>query len=108
VGKVLAALKRTGQEENTTIAFWSDNGYGLGEHGQWMKQTVIESPRAPLMLCGAGVESKGKPCGRTVEFLDLYPTLVDLCGLQKMPTHLHGSTRHYSGTATTATPRRSD
>ena len=92
VGKLLAALKRTGQEENTTVAFWSDHGYGLGEHGQWMKQTVFEySARAPLMLCGAGVESRGKTCARTVEFLDIYPTLVELCGLSNVPTHLHGT-----------------
>ncbi|MDZ4799075.1 MAG: sulfatase [Bryobacteraceae bacterium] len=92
VGKLLAALKRTGQEENTTIVFWSDHGYGLGEHGQWMKQTVFEyAAGAPLILCGAGVPARGKGCSRTVEFLDMYPTLVDLCGLTNVPTNLHGT-----------------
>ena len=58
VGKLLDAVKRLGQEENTTIVFWSDHGYGLGEHGQWMKQTVFEyAARTPLMMCGAGVRS---------------------------------------------------
>jgi uncharacterized sulfatase len=91
VGKLLDALKRTGQEENTTILFWSDHGYGLGEHGQWMKQTVFEyASRAPMMMCGAGVSSRGKTCGRTVEFLDMYPTLADLCGLKDVPSNLHG------------------
>jgi uncharacterized sulfatase len=91
VGKVLGALKRLGQEENTTVVFWSDHGYGLGEHGQWMKQTVFEyAAGAPLMMCGAGVPVHGQGCGRTVEFLDMYPTLVDLCGLKDTPTNLHG------------------
>lgn len=91
VGKLLAALKRLGQEENTTVVFWSDHGYGLGEHGQWMKQTVFEyAARTPLIMCGAGVKRRGKACGRTVEFLDLYPTLADLCGLKDVPANLHG------------------
>jgi len=42
------------------------------------------------MMCGAGVRSRGKACGRTVEFLDLYPTLADLCGLRDVPGNLHG------------------
>ena len=92
VGRLLAALKRLRQQENTTVVFWSDHGYGLGEHGQWMKQTVFEyAARTPLMMCGAGVPSRGKACGRTVEFLDLYPTLVDLCELKNASTHLHGT-----------------
>ncbi len=91
VGKLLAALKRLGQEENTVIVFWGDNGYGLGEHGQWMKQTVFEYAAAiPFMMCGAGVTSHGKPCKRTVEFLDVYPTLADLCELKDTPKNLHG------------------
>jgi uncharacterized sulfatase len=90
-GKLLAALKRSGQEERTTIVFWSDHGYGLGEHGQWMKQTVFEyAARSPMMMCGAGVEARGRGCGRTVEFLDIYPTLADLCGLKGAPPELQG------------------
>jgi uncharacterized sulfatase len=93
VGRLLEALRRQRQEQNTTIVFWSDHGYGLGEHGQWMKQAVFEySARSPLMMCGAGVRSAGKACGRTVEFLDLYPTLADLCGLRGVPERLHGRT----------------
>lgn len=91
VGRVLQALKRTGEEGNTTVVFWGDHGYGLGEHGQWMKQTVFEhAAHAPLMMCGAGVPAAGIACGRTVEFLDFYPTLADICQLSHVPEHLHG------------------
>ena len=78
-------------EERTTIVFWSDHGYHLGEHGQWMKQTVFEAAsRIPLIFTGPGVKAKGKASPRTVEMLDFYPTLADLCGLEKVPTNLHG------------------
>jgi len=92
VGKLLNAVKRLGEEANTTVVFWSDHGYGLGEHGQWMKQTVFEyAAGSPLLMCGAGVPARGQTCGRTVEFLDMYPTLADLCGLKDVPSRLHGT-----------------
>jgi uncharacterized sulfatase len=56
-----------------------------------MKQAVFEySARSPLLMAGAGVRSRGGVCGRTVELLDLYPTLADLCGLKEAPSGLHG------------------
>jgi uncharacterized sulfatase len=91
IGKVLDALERLKLAENTTVLFWSDHGYQLGEHGQWMKQTVFEwSARAPFIMAGAGVSARGKSSMRTVEFLDFYPTLVELCGLTGTPANLHG------------------
>ena len=91
VGRLLDALHRLGLERDTTIVFWSDHGYQLGEHGQWMKQTIFEpAARTPLIIAGAGVKSRGKSCARTVEFLDLYPTAAALAGLKNIPSGLHG------------------
>jgi uncharacterized sulfatase len=91
VGKLLDALDRLKLTENTTVVFWGDNGYQLGEHGQWMKQTVFEwAARIPLLIGGAGVAARGKTCPRTVELLDLYPTLADVCGLSGAPSNLQG------------------
>jgi iduronate 2-sulfatase len=91
VGRLLNALDRLGLTKNTSIVFWGDNGYHLGEHGQWMKQTVFEqASRIPVIIGGAGVRARGRGCPRTVELLDLYPTLVDLCGLGGAPANLHG------------------
>ncbi len=91
VGKLLGALDRLGLTDNTVIVFWSDHGYATGEHGQWMKQTVFEAAaRVPMIFAGPGVTAKGKPSPRTVELLDLYPTLADLCGFTQVPTNLHG------------------
>ena len=91
VGKLLDALDRLGLTQDTTIVFWGDNGYHLGEHGQWMKQAVFEpAARIPLLFGGAGVAARGRACARTVELLDIYPTLAGLCGLQGAPANLHG------------------
>jgi uncharacterized sulfatase len=82
VGRLLDALDRLGLTDNTIVVFVSDHGYQLGELGQWMKQTLFErSARAPLIVAGPGVQARGRASTRTVEFLDLYPTIADLAGL---------------------------
>jgi len=92
IGHLLDALDRLKLAANTSIVFWSDHGYQLGEHGQWMKQTVFEpAAHSPLIIAGAGVKARGKVCRRTVEFLDMYPTLSKLCGLSNVPDNLHGT-----------------
>lgn len=91
VGRLLDTLDRLKLTSNTTIVFWGDNGYQLGEHGQWMKQTVFEAAaRVPVLISGAGVSARGRGCARTVELLDLYPTLADLCGLSGATSQLAG------------------
>jgi len=83
VGRLLTELDQLGLRENTLIVFWSDHGYHLGEHGLWKKQSNFEeSARAPLIFAGYGVPSHGKRSLRPVEFLDIYPTVADLCGLK--------------------------
>ena len=81
VGRVLDTLEVIGQTQNTVIVLWSDNGWHLGEKEMTGKTTLWErSTHVPLIFAGPGV-SKGAKCARPAELLDIYPTLVDLCGL---------------------------
>ena len=84
VGRLMTALDELGIADRTIVVFWSDHGYHLGEHqGIWQKRTMFEeSASAPLIIFDPGAAGNGKPCQRIVEFVDLYPTLTELCGLE--------------------------
>lgn len=82
VGRVLDELKRLGLDRNTIVVFTGDHGYLLGEHGQWMKNVLWDqSTRVPLIVRAPGVTKAKTKSPRTVEMLDLYPTLTELAGL---------------------------
>lgn len=85
VGRVLAALDRLGLSENTVVVFLSDHGMLMGEHGQWQKLRLFEeSVRAP-MIVAAPTFPRGTVVERSVEFIDLYPTIVEVAGLSRPP-----------------------
>lgn len=80
VGRVLAELDRRRLWDRTVVIFVGDHGYHLGERDWWNKNTLFErSCRAPLIVAAPGVRP-GVARG-LVEFVDLYPTLAELCGL---------------------------
>ena len=83
VGRMLDALKKNGLVGNTIVVFWSDHGYHLGEHnGLWQKRTLFEQgARTPLIIRSPGAKGNGLASPRVVEFVDIYPTLVDLANL---------------------------
>jgi iduronate 2-sulfatase len=90
VGRLLDAVERLGLAENTIIVFWSDHGYALGQHGQWMKMALFEQQtRVPLIVAVPGMKGNGKSSERIVELLDLYPTFSDLAGY-KVPVKFAG------------------
>ena len=84
VGRVLAALEENKLAENTIVILWGDHGYYMGEHGWWGgKHNNYEgATRAPLIISVPGQKSAGKHTTALVEFMDIYPTLAELCGLK--------------------------
>jgi len=86
VGRVLAALETSGHASNTVVVFWSDNGWHLGEKQHVHKSTLWQrSTHVPVVFAGPGVRQTGVARRQPVSLLDLYPTLIDLCGLDKNP-----------------------
>ncbi|MCI0660806.1 MAG: sulfatase-like hydrolase/transferase, partial [Acidobacteria bacterium] len=91
IGRILAALQKSGQADNTIIIFAADNGLALGSHGLLGKQSVFEhSMRTPLIVVGPGIP-RGKSTRAFTYLMDLFPTLCDLLGIQP-PADLEGET----------------
>jgi arylsulfatase A-like enzyme len=81
VGRILEALKSSGQYDNTLIVFSSDHGLAIGSHGLFGKQNLYDhSMHAPLIFAGPGVP-KGKQTDALCYLLDIFPTLGDLAGV---------------------------
>jgi len=90
IGKLLAKLEEKGLSENTVVLLFGDHGYHLGDHNLWGKHTNFEqSVRAPLIIYNPG-SSPGKYYHNPVEFLDIYPTLCELAGLEIPFENLQG------------------
>lgn len=90
VGVVLAAMDRLKLWDNTVVVFLGDHGWHMGEHaGFWAKMSIMdESARAPFMVYVPGFRDHSVS-HRLVEFVDIFPTLVELCHLP-VPEGLQG------------------
>ncbi len=86
LGNLLKELRILDLEENTVICLWGDHGYHLGEQGLWTKANNYElSTRVPLIFAVPGQQNPGSSTDALVELVDIYPTLVDACGLEPAP-----------------------
>lgn len=84
LGRVLDALDEHQLWDRTLVIFAGDHGYHTGERHWWNKNTLFErSCRAPLIIAAPGFDG-GQTSRSLVEFVDLYPTVAEFCGL-KLP-----------------------
>ena len=83
VGHLLDALEESSHKDNTIVVVWSDHGWHLGEKGAWHKKTLWQrATHVPFFIVAPGLTRVGSVCSRPVNLIDIYPTLVDLCGLK--------------------------
>lgn len=81
IGRVLEALENSPNRENTIVVLWSDHGQHLGEKRHFRKQALWEeSTKVPLFFKIPGAKNMGNKSNQAVSLLDLYPTLLELCG----------------------------
>jgi iduronate 2-sulfatase len=86
IGKILTELENLGLKENTIVILWSDHGFHLGENGEWCKHTAFElSNWAPLMIHIPGKTDEGIATHELVEFVDIFPSLVEASGFKAPP-----------------------
>jgi choline-sulfatase len=82
IGRIMEALDEAGLADNTIVVLWGDHGWHLGEKSISGKNTLWDDgTRVPLLFAGPGVTTGGRST-QPAELLDIYPTLIDLCGLE--------------------------
>ncbi|MDV7139081.1 sulfatase [Maribacter sp. TH_r10] len=86
IGLVLDELKRLELEEDTIIILWGDHGWNLGDHKLWCKHVTFETAlKAPLIIKVPG-KTKGQKTDAIIEYIDIYPSLVELIGIESPKT----------------------
>ncbi len=91
IGRVLDELDKLGLREKTVVVLWGDHGWQLGEHGIWCKHTNFEdATRSLMMMRIPGQRNAGARTEALSEFVDIYPTLCEACGLP-LPKGLEGT-----------------
>jgi len=90
IGKLLDELESQGLMDSTVIILWGDHGWHLGDHGTWCKHSNFErATRAPLIVRTPGMLTGGRQCDALVEYVDIFPTVLELCGYD-VPGYLEG------------------
>jgi choline-sulfatase len=87
VGRILDALERSGEADNTYIFFTADHGLACGHHGLMGKQNMYDhSVRVPFFVVGPDVP-EDKQMDARIYLQDVMPTTLELAGV-KTPEHV--------------------
>lgn len=89
VGKILTELEQQDLRDNTIVVVWGDHGWHLGDHRVWGKHTLFDRALKSVLIVSAPEHARGVVSGRVISTLDIYPTLMKLCGLE-MPYETEG------------------
>ena len=89
IGELIKGLDDLGLRENTTIVFWSDHGYFLGEHGFWCKHSTFEEAVKIPFIISSPNHIKNKTTASFTELVDVYPTLCNIANIEA-PSYLQG------------------
>lgn len=82
VGLVLDALENSPLRDSTIVLFMGDHGFDLGEHGRWGKfAKKITANHTTFIIYDPAAKGNGQVCDKPVSLQDIYPTLIELCGL---------------------------
>lgn len=82
IGRILDAVDQSPLKTSTMIVLTSDHGWGMGEKDYLYKNSLWqESTQVPLIVRAPGIARQDTECDTPVSLIDLYPTLVDVCGL---------------------------
>lgn len=82
LGRLLDAIESGPNADNTIIVFWSDHGYHHGQKFNWGKRTLWQrTSNVPFMWAGPNI-AKGARVDATVSLIDIFPTLVELSGVE--------------------------
>jgi arylsulfatase A-like enzyme len=89
LGKLLGALEKSPFAHNTIVVVWSDHGWQLGEKEHWRKFALWENVLRSVLMIKVPKRTTGLPegserggrCERITSLVDIFPTLVELCGL---------------------------
>ena len=85
VGRVLDALDQSAYAKNTIVVLLSDHGFHLGEKARWAKQSLWERSTHVPFIVALPHGLRGVKCTKPVELLSVFPTLIELCDIERRP-----------------------
>ena len=92
LGRVLDALENSPHRDNTIVVLWADHGFHMGEKNHFTKFALWEQTTHTILMARIpGVTKGNEERHQPVNLIDLYPTLIDYCGLSPVEHKLDGN-----------------